>query len=87
MMDKLTILAGFSGGMWLMYLLTMRSTPGKGWLKWTERLCGGIILCFLCSLALYPFGIRIAQSPLTAASAGFFGLPGAALGTFLALWP
>lgn len=65
----------------------MHSTPQRGLLRILERLCIGLILCYLCQLLLRPFGIRIAQSPLAALSAGYLGLPGVALGAFLAGMP
>lgn len=87
MTDKLAVLAGFGGGMWLMYVLAMRSTPHRGWLRVAERLCAGAGVCLLCALALRPLGISIVQSPLAVLSAGYLGLPGAALAAFLTLWP
>ena len=87
MMDKLTLIAGFGGMMGVVHWLAMRAAPGKGWLRLMERLCAGIILCYLCSLMLKPLGFTVAQSPLAALSAGYWGIPGAALCTFLTLWP
>lgn len=68
----------------LVYCLCMHATPGKGLMHVLERVCVGMILCYLCQLVLRPFGIQVAQSPLAALSAGYLGLPGAALSAFLA---
>ena len=87
MADKLILIASFSSVMTILYTLCMRATPRKGWLRAMETLCVGIVLCYLCQAALQPFGIRIAQSPLAALSAGFWGLPGVALSSALAVWP
>ena len=87
MMDKLLLIASFSGMMAVVYALCMRATPRKGWLHAVETLCMGVILCYLCQAALQPFGVRIAQSPLAALSAGCFGFPGVAFSSVLAAWP
>ena len=87
MMDKLLIIGSFGGLTWLLYLLSMTATPGKGWLRAAERICAGAVLCWLCHTLLQPFGLETAQSPLAALSAGYLGLPGAALVTALSLWP
>ena len=87
MMDKLWLIASFGGMTGLMYFLSMISVPRRGWMRVVERICGGIILCWLCSALLSPFGIRVAQSPLAAMSAGYLGLPGVALSSFLAFAP
>jgi len=87
MLNKCLILAGAAILIGIIYVLSMHAVPGKGWLHATERLCSGIILCFLCSLLLRPFGIQMTNSPLAAFAAGCWGLPGAALAAFLASWP
>jgi len=87
MADKLLIIGVFGSIMAAVYGLCMCSTPKKGWLRITETICTGIILCYLCQIAAKPFGLQIAQSPLAALSAGYWGIPGAALCTFLTLWP
>ena len=87
MIDKLTLIAGFGGMMGAVYWLAMRAAPGRGWLRLMERLCAGIILCYLCHLMLKPLGFTAAQSPLAALSAGYLGLPGVALASVLAYWP
>ena len=87
MLTKCLILAGTAVFIAAVYALTMYAVPGKGWLRLAENLCCGIILCYLCGLLLYPFGIQIANSPLAAFAAGCWGLPGTALAAFLANWP
>ena len=87
MTEKLIIIAAFGGFVWIVYGMCMRSTPRKGVMRVIETLCLGIILCYLCQAALNPLGIKIAQSPLAALSAGFLGLPGVAFSSVLAVWP
>ena len=86
MLNKWIILSGAVIVIGAVYLLSMRAVPGKGWMRAAEGLCSGIILCFLCSLILRPFGFQMANSPLAAFAAGCWGLPGAALAAFLAGW-
>lgn len=87
MNTKLLIIGAFGALLAMVYVLCMRSVPGKGWMLIMEKLCMGIILCYLCQLAVRPWGLSIAQSPLAALSAGYWGIPGMALSTFLAHWP
>jgi len=87
MMDKLMVIGSFSGLTGMVYLLSMASQPHKGLLRLIERLCAGAALCWVMHAILQPFGIEAAQSPLAALSAGYLGLPGAALATALSLWP
>jgi len=87
MTEKLAIIAAIGGLMAVVYGMCMHSTPRKGWLYVVETLCAGAVLCCLCQAALRPFGIRIAQSPLAALSAGSLGFPGIALASVLAFWP
>ena len=87
MTNKLIVIGTFAVIMAAIYMLCMCAVPRKGWLRLAERLCMGIILCYLCQLAAKPLGLAIAQSPLAALSAGCWGLPGVALSTFLAYWP
>lgn len=87
MVDKLALIVFFSGMLSTVYALSMCAVPRKGWMRMMETICTGIILCYLCQLAASPFGLKIAQSPLASLSAGFWGIPGAALSTFIALWP
>lgn len=87
MLPKLTVILLFAGLMAAVFFFCMRATPRRGYMRVIERVCMGIILCYLCGLALAPFGIRLAQGPISAASAGYFGLPGVALGVISGLWP
>lgn len=87
MADRLFIIIGFGLFLTVVYALCMRSTPRRGYMRVIERMCAGIILCYLCGLLLRPFGIELSQSPLSALAAGYLGLPGAALGAFLTIWP
>lgn len=52
-----------------------------------ERVCAGIILCYLCALLFYPLGVRLPQGPLSAVTAGYLGIPGLALTALAQLWP
>ena len=87
MADKWMMIAGTCGVIGAVWVLAMRAVPGKGWLGIAEKLCAGIILCFLMSLVLRPMGLEMKNSPLAAMAAGWLGLPGAALAAFLAYWP
>lgn len=86
-MDKLTIITGFAALIAPVYWMAMHSTPHRGALKLLEKLCLGITLCYCCQWLLDPFGVPVAQGPVAALSAGYLGIPGAALSTFLAVWP
>ena len=87
MTDRLLALAMVAAALGASYPLCMRATPGRGLLRIAERMCAGIILCYLCWLGLSPLGIRFPQGPLSALSAGFFGLPGLALSAFVSWLP
>ena len=87
MTDRLIALAMVAVSLAASYFLCMRATPGKGWLRVAERVCAGVILCYLCGLALSPLGIAVPQNPLSALSAGYLGLPGVALAAILAGMP
>ena len=87
MLARLTVLFGFGLTMGLVYMLCMRATPRRGVMRVIERVCAGIILCYLCALLFYPLGVRLPQGPLSAVSAGYLGLPGLALTAFAQLWP
>ena len=87
MLGKCLFTGAFSVLIAAVYLLAMHAVPGKGWLKAAEKLCAGVVLCFLMSLFLKPMGLEMKNSPLAAMAAGWLGLPGAALAAFLAYWP
>ena len=87
MRNRILIITGAVALIGFTYVLAMCAVPGKGWLKATEKLCLGIILSFLCSAVLKPFGFSITNSPLSAVTAGWWGLPGVALAAFLAHFP
>lgn len=87
MQQRFLIILGFGLLLGVLYLLCMRATPGRGLCRMVEKLCIGIVLCYLCQVVLRPFGVRIAQSPLAALSAGYLGLPGVALCSILASMP
>ena len=87
MVDKLQVIAFFGAVAGGLYLLSLSSRPGKGWMRVTEKICAGAVICQLCGILGQSLGIQTAQSPLAALSAGFLGLPGAALCTALTLWP
>lgn len=84
---RLAILVGFGLLMAVVYMLCMRATPRRGVMRVLERVCVGIILCYLCGLLLAPFGVRLSHGPLSAVSAGYLGLPGVALAALSQLWP
>ena len=67
--------------------IAMHTEPGKGIIKLMERIMAGAVVCWLLGVLLAPLGIEVAQSPLAAVSAGFWGIPGAALASLLACWP
>lgn len=67
----------------LLVPLCMRLTPRKGVLRFCERMFIGVAVVFLVSLVAAPFGVKIAQSPLSAMAAGFLGVPGAVLAACL----
>ena len=87
MTDRLWLILGFACGMLALYLACMRSTPRRGMTRVMERVCAGVVLFYLCSAALKLCGVSLAQSPLAAVSAGYLGLPGAALAALAQLWP
>lgn len=76
---SLGIIGGFSlliGGLWF---TSMRLTPHRGVLRVLEKVCVGVVICYLAAALLRPFGIAFPQSPVSAALAGVLGLPGSAL--------
>ena len=87
MMDKLTVTVFMSIVVAGVYGLSMLSTPRRGMTKLLEKVGTGALLCFICSMLLAPIGISIAHNPFSALCAGYLGLPGIALSTFLSLWP
>ena len=87
MMDKLWLIGTLGGLTGVVYMLSMCSVPRRGWMRVVERLCCGIAICWLCQALFSPFGFSIPQSPLAALAAGYLGLPGAALASFLAYGP
>lgn len=87
MLVRIWLILFFAGFFGLAYCWCMHATPGKGLMHVLERVCVGMIVCYLCQILLRPLGIQVSQSPLAALSAGYLGLPGAALGAFLAGMP
>ena len=87
MLTRLMIIAIFGTAVSLVYGISMVTTPHRGVMKVVERSAAGAVLCFLCYLLLSPFGIHVAQNPLSALCAGYLGLPGVAFSTFVSLWP
>lgn len=87
MFDRLFLTAAFAAGVALVYGISMLSTPHRGIMKVLERTAVGAAVCFVCYWVLYPFGIRIEQTPFAALCAGYLGLPGIAFSTFVSLWP
>ena len=82
-MDALPVIGVFAGLGLGLYFIMMRLTPHRGVLRVCERLFIGIAALYLINLALSPFGVQIAQNPLTALATGRFGLAGAAVSAFL----
>lgn len=74
MTDRLLAVAMVAAAIGVSYPLCMRAAPHRGVMRVVERMCAGIILCYLCWLGLSPLGLSFPQGPLSAASAG---LPGA----------
>ncbi len=87
MLDRLTLIASLGGIAASVYAFAMCTTPQKGVMRIVERMCAGLVLCWLCHAVLAPLGLNIAQSPLAALAAGYWGLPGVALASVLAYWP
>lgn len=87
MLDRLVLMAFFGGTVASVYGLSMLSTPRKGFTKVLERIGAGAVLCLVCYALLSPFGLSIPQGPISALCAGYLGLPGVALSTFVSLWP
>ncbi len=87
MFPRLALILSLGGITGAIYALAMCATPNKGIMRVIERVCGGVVLCWLCQTVLSPFGVQVAQSPLAAVSAGYWGLPGIALASVLAYWP
>ena len=87
MTDRLLALTMIAAVLGVSYPLCMRATPRRGLMCVVERMCAGIILCYLCWLGLSPLGIRFPQGPVSAVSAGFLGLPGLALAAFVSWLP
>lgn len=87
MTDRLLAVAMVAAAVGVSYPLCMRAAPRRGVMRVVERMCAGIILCYLCWLGLSPLGLSFPQGPLSAASAGFLGLPGLALAAFVSWLP
>lgn len=83
----LTLLTVLSAAVSIVYLASMRSTPRRGLMRVVERVCVGMILCYLCHLAFGPLGAEVPRGPLASLAAGYLGLPGVALGTAVSLLP
>ena len=87
MKEKFVLMAGFALVVSLVWLAAIHTTPGKGLHRFMEKTVRGMLICMACHVLLLPFGIRLAQTPAAAIMAGYMGLPGIALCTFLSLWP
>lgn len=87
MMDRLLLIALFGGAVALVCGISMLSTPRRGWTNVLEHAAAGAALCFLCHMLLSSAGLSIPLNPFSALCAGYLGLPGVALSTFLSLCP
>ena len=87
MIDKFIYI--FSAGciVGLVWFLSMRSTPGRGFTKVLERCAGGAIVCVVFYVLLKPAGINVPRNPLSAVLTGYLGLPGMAFAMFLSSAP
>lgn len=79
MATKLLLIAFVALPCACLYWVGMRSTPGKGLLKLSEKLFVGIAVVYLLNGILSPFQMPLAQNPLTSLAAGYLGLPGVVL--------
>lgn len=61
------------------YLLAMRLTPRRGFLRACEKLFIGIAAIYLLNLLLSPLELSLAQSPMASLATGYLGLPGVVL--------
>ena len=66
MTDRLLAVAMIAATLSVSYPLCMRASPRRGLMRVVERMCAGIILCYLCWLGLSPLGISFPQGPLSA---------------------
>lgn len=73
----------FGGTALLLYRFAIRTTPGRGVMRFFEKAAYGVIVLYACNLALSLLGVRVAQNPLTVLSAGLLSVPGVAA---CALW-
>ena len=80
MTDRLLAVAMVAAAIGVSYPLCMRAAPHRGVMRVVERMCAGW-------LGLSPLGLSFPQGPLSAASAGFLGLPGLALAAFVSWLP
>ena len=87
MTDRLLAVAMVATALGVSYPLCMRASPRRGVMRVVERMCAGIILCYLCWLGLAPLGLHFPQGPLAAVSAGYLGLSGLALAAFVSWLP
>lgn len=87
MMDRLLLIGLFAATVGFVYAISMFTTPHRGMMKVVERTAAGAAICFACYLLLYPFGIKLAQTPFAALCAGYLGLPGVAFSAFVSGLP
>ncbi len=86
-MSLLGLALTLGGTALLLYGLAIRTTPDRGVMRFCKRAAYGVILLYLCNLALSVFGVHVAQNPLTVLSAGWLGLPGVAVSAAISALP
>lgn len=86
MQERLWIIVAAVALLGLVYWLCMRATPRRGVMRVVERVCAGAAIMYVCCAALELAGVTVTQGPLSAVSAGYLGLPGAALAVLAQLW-
>lgn len=79
MLQRLWLVGGFALLLGLIWFMSIRATPHRGFLRGMEKLCVGIILFYCLGLLLRPLGIIVPHGPVASAFAGALGLPGAVL--------
>ncbi len=77
--EKIAWIAWLAVPSLLVYLLSNRLTPKKGFLRASEKLFLGMALIYLLNIALSPMQLTISENPLSSVAAGYLGLPGAVL--------
>ena len=59
MTDRLQAVVMIAAALGVSYPLCMRAAPRRGLMRVVERMCAGIILCYLCWQGLSPMGLSL----------------------------